>query len=30
LLIDANVLFKLNEQGVRDGMAPLLGIEYSF
>jgi hypothetical protein len=30
VLIDANVLFKLNEQGVRDGMAPLLGIEYSF
>jgi hypothetical protein len=30
LLIDANVLFKLNEEGVRDNVSPLLGIEYSF
>jgi hypothetical protein len=30
LLVDVNVLFKLNEEGVRDNVAPLLGIEYSF
>ena len=30
LLLDVNMLFKLNEAGVRDSVAPLLGIEYSF
>ena len=30
LLIDANVLFKLDEHGLRDKVTPLIGIEYSF
>ncbi len=30
LLLDLNVLFKLNENGLRDQVTPLLGIEYSF
>lgn len=30
LLLDLNVLFKLNDEGLRDQVTPLLGIEYSF
>ena len=30
LLIDANLLFRLNDAGLRDQFTPLLGIEYSF
>lgn len=30
LLIDLNVLFKLNDSGLRDRVTPLFGIEYSF
>jgi hypothetical protein len=30
LLLDLNVLFKLNDDGLRDAVTPLLGIEYSF
>ena len=30
LLIDVNVLFKLDEHGLRDKVTPLIGIEYSF
>jgi hypothetical protein len=30
LLINLNVLFKLNDGGLRDKVTPLLGIEYSF
>lgn len=30
LLLDLNVLFKLNDEGLRDRVTPLLGIEYSF
>lgn len=30
LLIDINVLFKLNDNGLRDKVTPLFGIEYSF
>ncbi len=30
LLIDLNVLFKLNDNGLRDRLTPLLGLEYSF
>jgi hypothetical protein len=30
LLIDVNVLFKLDENGLRDKVTPLVGIEYSF
>ena len=30
LLVDMNVLFKLDEHGLRDKVTPLLGIEYSF
>jgi hypothetical protein len=30
LLIDANVLFKLDEHGLRDKLTPLIGVEYSF
>ena len=30
LLIDLNVLFKLNNAGLRDKVTPLLGLEYSF
>jgi hypothetical protein len=30
LLLDLNVLFKLNEDGLRDQVTPLIGIEYSF
>lgn len=30
LLIDANVVVKLNDAGLRDRFTPLLGIEYSF
>jgi hypothetical protein len=30
LLIDANLLFKLDEHGLRDKVTPLIGIEYSF
>jgi hypothetical protein len=30
LLIDANVLFGLNEHGLRDGVTPLVGFEYGF
>lgn len=29
-LVDFNVLFKLNDGGLRDRMTPLLGIEYTF
>ena len=30
LLLDANVLFKLNDAGLRDKLTPLVGIEYAF
>jgi hypothetical protein len=30
LLMDANVLFKLDEHGLRDKVTPLIGIEYAF
>jgi len=30
LLLDLNVAFKLNDEGLRDRVTPLLGIEYSF
>ncbi|MFN8093132.1 MAG: hypothetical protein U0599_13110, partial [Vicinamibacteria bacterium] len=30
LLLDANVLFKLNDAGLRDRVTPLVGIEYAF
>jgi hypothetical protein len=30
LLLDANVLFKLNDAGLRDKVTPLVGIEYAF
>jgi hypothetical protein len=30
LLLDANVLFKLNDAGLRDSVTPLVGIEYAF
>ena len=30
LLLDLNILFKLNDGGLRDRVTPLLGIEYSF
>jgi hypothetical protein len=30
LLIDVNVLFKLNDSGLRDKVTPLVGLEYSF
>ena len=30
VLVDFNVLFKLNEAGLRDTVTPLLGFEYSF
>jgi hypothetical protein len=30
LLLDLNVAFKLNEEGLRDRVTPLIGIEYSF
>jgi hypothetical protein len=30
LLIDLNLLFKLNDSGLRDRVTPLFGIEYSF
>jgi hypothetical protein len=30
LLIDANVLFGLNDHGLRDSLTPLVGIEYGF
>jgi len=30
LLVDFNLLFKLNDSGLRDTVTPLLGIEYSF
>ena len=30
LLIDANVLFGLNDHGLRDTLTPLVGIEYGF
>lgn len=30
LLIDFNLLFKLNDAGLRDDLTPLIGIEYSF
>ena len=30
LLIDANVLFGLNERGLRDSLTPLVGLEYGF
>ena len=30
LLIDVNVLFKLNDTGLRDSVVPLVGFEYSF
>jgi hypothetical protein len=30
LLIDANLLFKLDEHGLRDKVTPLIGVEYSF
>lgn len=30
LLVDVNVLFKLNDNGLRDKVTPLLGLEYTF
>jgi hypothetical protein len=30
LLLDFNLMFKLNERGLRDKVTPLLGLEYSF
>jgi hypothetical protein len=30
LLVDVNLLFKLDEHGLRDKVTPLVGIEYSF
>jgi hypothetical protein len=30
LLLDLNVLFKLNDEGLRDRVTPLVGLEYSF
>ena len=30
LLLDANVLFALDHNGVRDRITPLVGFEYSF
>jgi hypothetical protein len=30
LLIDVNVLFKLDNAGLRDRVTPLVGIEYAF
>ncbi|HET6897201.1 MAG TPA: hypothetical protein VFK70_02595 [Vicinamibacteria bacterium] len=30
LLIDANLLFSLNDHGLRDTLTPLVGLEYSF
>lgn len=30
LLLDANVLFKVNDAGLRDKVTPLVGIEYAF
>jgi hypothetical protein len=30
LLVDINVLFKLDENGLRDKVTPLIGIEYAF
>ena len=30
LLIDLNVLFKLNNSGLRDAVTPLFGVEYTF
>ena len=29
-LIDFNLLFKLNDAGLRDDVTPLIGMEYSF
>jgi hypothetical protein len=30
LLVDVNVLFKLDSAGLRDKVTPLIGIEYAF
>ena len=30
LLLDVNLLFKLDEHGLRDKVTPLIGLEYSF
>jgi hypothetical protein len=30
LLLDANLLFKLDEHGLRDKVTPLVGLEYAF
>jgi hypothetical protein len=30
LLLDVNVLFKLNDSGLRDKVTPLVGLEYAF
>jgi len=30
LLIDANLLFSLNDHGLRDTLTPLIGLEYGF
>ena len=30
LLIDANVLFSLNDTGLRTKITPMLGVEYAF
>ena len=30
LLLDFNVLFSINEAGLRDKVIPLLGVEYTF
>jgi hypothetical protein len=30
LLLDANVLFKLDDKGLRDKLTPLIGFEYAF
>jgi hypothetical protein len=30
LLLDVNLLFNLNERGLRDKVTPLVGFEYAF
>jgi hypothetical protein len=30
LLVDANVLFNIDENGLRDKVTPLIGFEYAF
>jgi len=30
LLVDVNLLFKLDDHGLRDKVTPLIGLEYAF